>query len=84
MYFPISKSLQNLLHYAQHFHQKRFVTNLNLIEIQLFLYYDKDIREVEMDFFRNNKKLIVGFILVAVVLWMVGFSVLAAILSMGN
>lgn len=37
-----------------------------------------------MDFFRNNKKIIVGFILVAVVLWMVGFTVLATILSMGK
>ena len=37
-----------------------------------------------MDFFRNNKKIIVGFILVAVTLWMVGFTVIAAILSMGK
>lgn len=37
-----------------------------------------------MDFFRNNKKIIVGFILAAVVIWMLGFSVIAAILSMGK
>ncbi len=37
-----------------------------------------------MDFFRKNKKFIVGFILVTVVLWMAGFTLIAALFSMGK
>ena len=37
-----------------------------------------------MDFFRRNKKIIVGFIFVAVALWLIGGTALVAILSMGN
>ena len=41
-------------------------------------------REVEMDFFRRNKKIIVGFIFAAVALWLLGGTALVAVLSMGN
>lgn len=37
-----------------------------------------------MDFFRRNKKIIVGFIFVAVVLWLLGGTAVIAILSMGK
>lgn len=37
-----------------------------------------------MDFFRRNKKVIVGFIFVAVVLWLLGGTAIIAILSMGK
>ncbi len=35
-----------------------------------------------MDFFRQHKKVIVGFIFVAVVLWLIGGTALVALLSM--
>lgn len=41
-------------------------------------------REVEMDFFRRNKKVIVGFIFAAVALWLLGGTALVAVLSMGK
>lgn len=37
-----------------------------------------------MDFFREHKKAIVGFIFVAVALWLIGGTALVAILSMGK
>lgn len=37
-----------------------------------------------MDFFRQHKKVIVGFIFAAVTLWLIGGTALVAILSMGK
>ena len=37
-----------------------------------------------MDFFRRNKKVIVGFIFAAVALWLLGGTAIIAILSMRN
>lgn len=37
-----------------------------------------------MDFFRQHKKVIVGFIFVAVTLWLIGGTVIVALLSMGK
>lgn len=37
-----------------------------------------------MDFFRRNKKIIVGFIFVAVTLWLIGGTAILAISSMGK
>lgn len=37
-----------------------------------------------MDFFRRNKKVIVGFIFIAVALWLVGGTAIIALLSMGR
>lgn len=37
-----------------------------------------------MDFFRQHKKVIVGFIFAAVALWLLGGTAIIAILSMGN
>ena len=37
-----------------------------------------------MEFFRQNKKVIVGFIAAAVILWMVGGAVIVTILSLGS
>ena len=46
----------------------------------LFLYY-YILSEVDMEFFRENKKIIVGFIAVAVILWLVGFSLIPILLG---
>lgn len=56
---------------------------VNKIALWLFLYYNFK-REVEMNFFREHKKVIVGIIAVSVILWMVGGVVLMALLSFGG
>lgn len=37
-----------------------------------------------MEFFRQNKKIIVGFIAVAVISWMIGGVVIVALLNVGG
>lgn len=56
----------------------------NKIDLGIFLYYYIVCSEVEMDFFRRNKKVIVGFIFVAVALWLLGGTAIIALLSMGR
>lgn len=57
---------------------------INKIALLDFLYYNFTYGGVEMDFFRNNKKIIVGIIAVSFILWTVGMGIALLIPSFGG
>lgn len=61
----------------------KFSPQLNIIVTLSFLLYDIT-REVEMDFFREHKKIIVGLITVSFIIWTVGMGLLILLPSMGK
>ena len=61
----------------------KFSPQLNIIVTLSFLLYDIT-REVEMDFFREHKKIIVGLITLSFIIWTVGMGLLILLPSMGK
>ena len=61
----------------------KFSPQLNIIVTLSILLYDIT-REVEMDFFREHKKIIVGLITVSFIIWTVGMGLLILLPSMGK